>query len=57
MAALAFVVGGALAATGTVIYLVSGAPSSVESAAVAPTLAAGVWAAKGAGGAALQGHF
>jgi len=56
-AALAFVVGGVLAATGTLIYLVSGPPSSVESVARTRTLAAAAWATPAAAGAAAQGRF
>lgn len=54
-AALAFVLGGSLAATGLVIYLVSRTPSSTETAQHPWTAAA--WAAPHAGGAVMRGQF
>jgi hypothetical protein len=56
-AALSFVLGGSLAATGLVIYLVSRTPSSTESAAAAPAWTAAAWAAPHAGGAVMRGRF
>jgi hypothetical protein len=56
-AALSFVVGGSLAATGLVIYLISRQPSSTESAAAEHAWTAAAWAAPHAGGAVMRGQF
>lgn len=56
-AALSFVLGGSLVATGMVIYLLSRTPSSTESAAAAHPWTAAAWAAPHAGGAVMRGQF
>jgi hypothetical protein len=55
-AALSFVLGGSLAATGVVIYLISRTPSSTESAAATHPWTAAAWAAPHAGGAVMRGQ-
>jgi len=56
-AALSFVVGGLLVATGGVIYLVSKPAGESETASNPHAITAGVFALPGAGGACVRGRF